>query len=324
MITCNDNTRKHLVDEFNYYKIPGNLEWLSDTEVLLDTPLDLETFKDRIINYPLIFVRHFFKVDAIISIDDLNILKDLHLDPTMSFSIQLRTPVELRKDMVAYRNELVDIYQAKDFSLNVKEPQQILTLFVEGDLIYYGLSRSHELISKWAGGAIHFSRSLATISRAEYKLREAFDTFPLNYTGNIAIDLGAAPGGWTKVLHDYGFEVYAIDPADLDAHLLSIPTIHHQKMTSQQFLKNHRNFSCDILVNDMKMSSRQSIHILEDFADTLTQDGYAIITIKLPKNYSFKDVLESLEQLRHHFKIINARQLFHNRNEFTAILKPIV
>ncbi len=321
IITCNDNTQKQLVNEFKYYRIPGTFHWFNSTEALFDTTLDLDTFYKKIIGYPMIFVRHFTSVDATTSLDNIGVIENINMDQNLTFSIQLSSPVEIRNQIVELRNHLVDTFKKDGLVLDVKNPQQVLTIYVNNDTVYYGINKTEQLLSKWASGAIHFSRALSTISRAEYKLREVFDVFPLKLEGNIAVDLGAAPGGWSKVLNDLGFEVYAIDPAELDSRLLSLESIHHKKMTSQQFIHDNPNFTCDLMVNDMKMSSRQSIHIFEDLAQNLSKNGLGIITIKLPKNYTFSDALEALNLLRNTFEIVNARQLFHNRNEFTAIVR---
>ena len=53
------------------------------------------------------------------------------------------------------------------------------------------------------------------ISRAEFKIAEAFDTFKPP-APRIAIDLGAAPGGWSLFLAKSGAAVVAIDNAELE------------------------------------------------------------------------------------------------------------
>ena len=46
----------------------------------------------------------------------------------------------------------------------------------------------------------HYNHSRSRISRAEMKIEEAFDRFKIKKKG-IAIDLGAAPGGWSCFLY---------------------------------------------------------------------------------------------------------------------------
>ena len=52
------------------------------------------------------------------------------------------------------------------------------------------------------------------------------------------LDLGAAPGGWTRVLRQRGQYVTAIDTAVLDDRLKGDKGIRFLKMTAQVYLKN--------------------------------------------------------------------------------------
>jgi hypothetical protein len=56
-----------------------------------------------------------------------------------------------------------------------------------------------------------------SVCRAEYKLCEAFARAKLRPASDaVALDVGAAPGGWSAFLHKSGCaEVIAVDPADL-------------------------------------------------------------------------------------------------------------
>lgn len=53
---------------------------------------------------------------------------------------------------------------------------------------------------------------------AEFKLLEALEVFGIVLPSHgVALDLAAAPGGWTRVLRRAGEYVTAIDPGELDA-----------------------------------------------------------------------------------------------------------
>lgn len=322
ILTCNDNSKNHLEDELKHYSIEGTLTWFNETEALFDTTIQQNTFYDLIMDTPLLFIRHFFPVSESMNYEEAISLPNRFEMEASEFSIQLRTPIESRQHFNALRNNWVDAFIEKGNILNVKNPVMIVSVYVSKDTVYAGISHFSQLLSIWSAGAIHFSRALETLSRAEYKLREIFATFPLNLQGEVAVDLGAAPGGWTKALRDMDFEVYAIDPAFLDHRLSSDPLVHHYQMTSQQFVEENPFFECDLIVNDMKMSPQLSIPIFVDAAKQLNPNGYGIITIKLSKFYRFTDALDALETLRKHFEVLYARQLFHNRNEITVIVKP--
>ena len=63
------------------------------------------------------------------------------------------------------------------------------------------------------------------ISRAKFKLLEAEQRFGIDFSvARKAIDIGAAPGGWTSLLLERGLKVTAIDPAAMNPRLLGNPT----------------------------------------------------------------------------------------------------
>lgn len=323
IITCNENSKHHLIEELAHHDVDASLEWFNETDALLEIGMNFSDFKKLHDTTPLVFIRHFFPVQKIIKSHEALNLTDFIVLSDREFSIQLRSPQESRKEMTANRNTWVDTLIAKGNTLNVKNPEMVISVYATSDLIYFGLSHIDDLPTRWSAGEIHFSKKIDSISRAEFKLREVFDTFPLNPVGDVAVDLGAAPGGWTRVLHEMEYEVYAIDPSDLDFRLVDVEGINHFQMTSQQFVKENPHFECDILVNDMKMDARASISLFKEAAKQLNQDGYGIITIKLAKDFEYQDVIDALELLRLDFNIEYARQLFHNRSEFTVIVTPL-
>ena len=66
------------------------------------------------------------------------------------------------------------------------------------------------------------ARRKVVASRAYFKLEEALDLAGVDdLHGSRALDLGAAPGGWTEVLLDRGASVVAVDPGALDASVVT-------------------------------------------------------------------------------------------------------
>ena len=138
---------------------------------------------------------------------------------------------------------------------------------------------------------------------------------------NFACDLGAAPGGWTKVLASANVKTHAIDPASLSPEVLKNSNVQHFRMTTEEYLRkfNHSNF--DIIVNDMKRDFSLSSKIILDFYDRLNSGGIFVTTFKLAKNFSYKKISEALNSLTLKYSLVLARQLFHNRSEITVVLK---
>jgi 23S rRNA (cytidine2498-2'-O)-methyltransferase len=92
-------------------------------------------------------------------------------------------------------------------------------VFIADNLAYTGLSQPEENLSIWSGGMRHYAIRPDTVSRAGFKLMEALEEYPIvfkkNSENSVALDLGAAPGGWTKVLLERGLKVVAVDPVQL-------------------------------------------------------------------------------------------------------------
>ena len=72
------------------------------------------------------------------------------------------------------------------------------------------------------------ARRKQVASRAYFKLAEALDLAGVeDLGGKRALDLGAAPGGWTECLLDRGASVVAVDPGALDDAVARRPGVRH-------------------------------------------------------------------------------------------------
>lgn len=322
LITCNENSQYLLDQEIKSHNGLGSIEWLSETEGILESKLTNEKLVEVIRTTPIIFIRHLFPVLGTVDFDKaLTILNEIKLENNKSFSLQIRSPQNLRKESIEIRNTIVDEFKNQGFTLNVKNPDQIISLYFTDNEVYYGLGTTALQLSKWSAGMVHFSKEQSKISRAEFKLREVFETFDVPLVHGLAIDLGAAPGGWTQVLVEQGFSVIAIDPAKLAPSVKANPKVTHFKGSSQDFLKQMEGLTFDVMVNDMKMSIKPSLGIFHSLSENLSPYGYGIITLKLPKEYNYSYISDVLRDVRKLFKIKEARQLFHNRHEITLLVQ---
>jgi predicted rRNA methylase YqxC with S4 and FtsJ domains len=114
------------------------------------------------------------------------------------------------------------------------------------------------------------------VPRAYYKLQEAFerffgDTEDYDCSGSllknkVALDCGAAPGGWTLYLMEQGcHKVYSIDPGNLYPSVLRIVGVEHFQMKLQDALLILPRNSIDIFVSDM------CLHEMEAHVDMLLE-----------------------------------------------------
>ncbi|GIV79171.1 methyltransferase domain-containing protein [Litorilinea aerophila] len=289
---------------------------------------------------PPIFVRHICPVHVSLPLQgDTGDLETLALyvagelapwmDPALPFSVQTRVLGPLPYKPFDVNSRLAEtVQEVAGAPLDVRAPVQVLSVVCvagEGGVApraYLGLSLAAENLSDWAGGMRRFSREPDQISRSEFKLLEALEVFQIPLTPRgVALDLGAAPGGWTRVLRQHQQYVTAVDPGELDPRLAADPAVRHKRMTAQAYLADDPD-RFDIIVNDMRMDARDSARLMVAYARQLYPDGWALMTLKLPARGRRQVLDHALKILRRAYTVAGARQLFHNRSEITVYLRP--
>ncbi len=287
-----------------------------------------QVFRDR----PPIFIRHICPAQMEIQMEgsaaDLEILARSALalfrgvQTPGSFSVQTVSLGESERSYKRFEVNSAVSEALKNLSpLDVKHPEWIVSIVQVKSRAYLGVSRARDNLSAWAGGARRFAREENQVSRAEFKLMEALETFGVALPQEgLALDFGAAPGGWTRVLRGYGMKVVAIDPALLDERVVSDPGVTHFQGTTQEYMRDGQK--CDVIVNDMRMDALLSCQIMGEAAGILNAGGFAIMTLKLPHDNQLKHVRRAMDQLAIWYDIPCARQLFHNRSEVTVLLRP--
>jgi len=209
---------------------------------------------------------------------------------------------------------------------SIKKPQVVVSLLCSTEKAYLGISLTKDNLSDWPGGERHFAQTPEQISRSEFKLLEALEVFGVTLPSpGLALDLGAAPGGWTRLLLEAGMNVVAVDPAKLDGRLEGQPHLVHYRGYAEVYLekaiKQRQKF--DVITNDMRMDAREAARLLVEASTCLRADGFIISVLKLPHATPeidpLKNLNEALRLLHRHFGIVQARQLFHNRQEVTVL-----
>lgn len=209
---------------------------------------------------------------------------------------------------------------------SMKKPQIVVSVLCATDKAYLGISLAKENLSDWPGGTRHFAQTPEQISRAEFKLLEALEVFGVSLPARgRVLDLGAAPGGWTRLLLEAGLQVIAVDPANLDPRLKGQPGLEHYRGYAETYLEEavraHQRF--DVIVNDMRMDARDAARLLGQATRCLRNDGFVLSVFKLP--HATRDInplttlQHALSLLEKSYGIVQARQLFHNRQEVTVV-----
>lgn len=192
-------------------------------------------------------------------------------------------------------------------------------LLVEGRL-YLGVSRVEDAPSPWPGGDPGYP--IERISRAASKLREALAFLePPLPRGITALDLGAAPGGFTSVLLERGARVLAVDPAPLDPRLAGAEGLLSVRRYAQD-LPLALVPPLDLITCDIVSRPSEVARWVARFAPRLAPAGAAIVTLKLRAAATAEEQLRGAAALfEPALELVRMRHLFANRCEVTAFLR---
>lgn len=187
--------------------------------------------------------------------------------------------------------------------------------------VLLGLNRTADALCDWPGGRVRLAKGPGHVSRAEFKLEELFGLVPLQLprSGN-AVDLGAAPGGWTRIVRLRGPQVWAVDPGDMDPRVLGDPGVHHVRTTAGEFFRT-TDLRFELVVNDMRMDPLLSCDVMLEAAERLRPGGLAVMTLKTGTHRPLETLQRCRQRLAPGYDVVFARQLHHNRHELTVVLE---
>ncbi len=202
----------------------------------------------------------------------------------------------------------------------VKDADLIISVFAAKDHIYVGVTHPAENLSDWNGGAVRFQREEGQISRAKFKLLEAESVFGIDFAAfREALDIGAAPGGWTSFLLERGLKVTAVDPAKLHPDVLASPRLTHIRKNANSV--KFRDHQFDLMVCDMSWSPKLTAKMVSELLYALVPGGTAVVTVKLLNKKPMaliQEVIGTFQEAR--LQVQRAKQLFHNRDEITLYM----
>ena len=295
-----------------------------------DGPPGLDAVVEAFRKQPVVFVRHLMTEVAVLRLNDVRRDKQAVGKVVMDL-VAAGTAINLQvwatgESSLAYGNEelwhhLSDEFGRRGVTVSRSGAATTLALAITPAGIVVGLNAKLPGYADWPGGRIRLRREDGQVSRAEFKLEEllALDVIALPETG-VAVDLGAAPGGWTRVLRRAGLRVIAVDPGALDERLAGDPGITRVAQTARPFLvRNTDRF--DLVVNDMRMLPAMSVELMLTAARHLVPGGLGVMSLKLTPHHANDTVQRALSDLRRAYDVVFARQLYHNRNEATVVVR---
>jgi len=182
--------------------------------------------------------------------------------------------------------------------------------------------------ARYPGGIPRLKFPREAPSRSTLKLDEAFQVLlteaernALLRPGASAVDLGAAPGGWTYQLVARQMRVTAIDNGRVDAGLMASGLVTHLREDGFRYRPPK---PVDWLVCDMvEKPGRVAELVARWFAQGWCRA--AVFNLKLPMKRRFEAwtlALQELKALTGKGFMVRARQLYHDREEITVAVVP--
>ena len=182
--------------------------------------------------------------------------------------------------------------------------------------------------SPWPMGIPRLRMPRGAPSRSTQKLAEAFATFLRDddasalRAGMRAVDLGAAPGGWTWQLVQRGLRVTAVDNGVLKGEVAGDSLVTHLRVDGLHY-RPRRPVDwvvCDIVESPSRIATLMGRWIAEGLARR------AIFNLKLPMKKRYDEVLRCRALIADELRrtgvrsALRVRQLYHDREEVTGFM----
>ena len=183
--------------------------------------------------------------------------------------------------------------------------------------------------SPWPMGIVHLRLPRAAPSRATLKLDEALlQLLParkrdrLVQPGMRAVDLGAAPGGWTWQLVRRHLRVIAVDNGAMAPALLESGLVDHRRADGFGFQPPSPVdwMVCDMVEQPMRIARLAARWIGQGWC------RHTIFNLKLPMKQRYPEVRRCLDAIADELQSAGVRyrlackQLYHDREEVTVYL----
>ncbi len=232
-----------------------------------------------------------------------------------------------RKFEVPLRKALLKTGRLRD---DPRGPRLLLT-FRSGREVFLGLAEPGNS-AVWPMGIPRLRFPREAPSRSTLKLEEAWHQFIPRQDwdlrlapGMTAVDLGAAPGGWTWQLVNRHIKVTAVDNGPMAPSLMDSGLVEH--IRADGFVFRPRK-PVDWMVCDIVEKPARTAALIEAWLG----EGYcreAVVNLKLPMKQRYAEVRRLLERISDGLAArgvrasIACRQLYHDREEVTCYLRRL-
>ncbi|WP_396586865.1 23S rRNA (cytidine(2498)-2'-O)-methyltransferase RlmM [Bermanella sp. R86510] len=203
---------------------------------------------------------------------------------------------------------------------------RLMVLLLDGKRALLGFHHNHNA-SQWPDGILRLKFPKDAPSRSTLKLEEAWHQFIPKPKwddrlahGMRAVDLGAAPGGWTYQLVKRSMMVDAIDNGPMKGDLMESGQVTHHQEDGFKYhpTKKVHWMVCDMAESPMKVTKRMTQWIANDWC------GEAIFNLKLPMKKRYQEVQDCIQYMQDYFAeheievTIRCKHLYHDREEVTC------
>jgi len=207
--------------------------------------------------------------------------------------------------------------------------QRLHVCFDEDGTVLLGLSAPGRS-SPWPMGIPRLRMPAQAPSRSALKLVEAIEVFlgedlalERMRAGRAAVDLGAAPGGWSFVLASRGLRVQAVDNGPLAPAVLATEMVEHRREDAFRFRPRHPVdwMVCDVVAQPARIAALVAKWIAQRWCREI------FFNLKLPMKKRYEEVVRLRELILAEAKRggdkveLRLKQLYHDREEVTGYLR---
>ncbi len=205
--------------------------------------------------------------------------------------------------------DVLEILDKNNFSLSPTDFEEVLSIvFVNG--CYYGYTNKNNFFVK---------TQEKQVARAYYKIKQIVCEENIDVKNKIILDIGAAPGGWSKYLKDFAKQIIAVDPANLE---ISSNNIIHFKNKLEDVVAQINTYDYDIIICDI---NDEFFNVVENIFKLKYVNKTLIMTLKFSrknKKAIEKEIIDIQEHIKKYSKEVRFFWLFANtKYERTLICK---
>ncbi len=205
-------------------------------------------------------------------------------------------------------------------------PWRAHVCFTASSTAWVGVARIDNS-APWPGGVPRLKFPRAAPSRSTLKLEEAFLVFlsarereAVLRPGLHAVDLGAAPGGWTWQFMRHHIAVTAVDNGAMDASLMETALVKHARVDGFAYrpAKPVDWMVCDMVEQPIRVARLAAQWLAEGWCRR------TIFNLKLPMKKRYAEVRRCLDEVAATLGAagkqarMRCKQLYHDREEVTV------